>query len=266
MGLADFLSFNAAFGQLTAAVGSLTTSLTAALGVVPLLERLKPVLDERPELAGAGIDPGDLQGELEFSNVTFRYEPRAPNAVEDVSFRIRPGEYVAFVGPSGCGKSTIYRLLLGFEQPASGSVFLDGHDLSELDMGAVRQRMGVVLQNGRLVAGSICENIAGMSSLSADDAWSAARAAALEDDIRAMPMEMRTVVPADGTGLPAGQAALTQISATRVVIAHRLSTIRDIDRIYVLDKGRIVESGAYDDLIACGGMFAALARRQLVQT
>ena len=301
MGLAAFLSFNAAFGQLAAAVNNLTIALTTALGVVPLLERVKPVLDERPELAGAGIDPGDLRGGIEFSNVTFRYPATTSNAIEDVSFRIRQGEYVAFVGPSGSGKSTIYRLLLGFDQPISGSVLLDGHDLSGLDMVAVRQRMGVVLQNGKLVAGSIYENIAGMSSLSADDAWAAARAASIEDDIRAMPMQMRTVVPADGAGLSVGQkqrlliarafarrprvllldeatsaldnraqavvqATLKRIGATRVVIAHRLSSIRDVDRIYVLDKGRIVESGAYDDLIARGGMFAALACRQLVQT
>ena len=205
MDLADFLSFNAAFGQLSAAVSSLTVALTTALGVIPLMERVKPLLDERPELAEAGIDPGDLRGDIEFSNVTFRYGTRTPNVLEDVSFRIRQGEYVAFVGPSGCGKSTIYRLLLGFDEPTSGSVFLDGHDLSGLDKEAVRQRMGVVLQNGRLVGGSIYENIAGMSPLDADEAWAAARAAALEDDIEAMPMKMRTIVPADGAGLSVGQ-------------------------------------------------------------
>ena len=301
MGLAAFLSFNAAFGQLAAAVHSLTIAMTTAIGVVPLLERVKPVLAERPELAAAGIDPGDLLGDIELSNVTFGYAATMPNAVEDVSFRIRPGEYVAFVGPSGCGKSTIYRLLLGFDQPSSGSVLLDGHDVSGLDMVAVRQRMGVVLQNGQLMAGSIYENIAGGTSLSADDAWAAARAAALEDDVRAMPMRLHTVVPADGGGLSVGQkqrlliarafarrprvllfdeatsaldnraqavvqATLKRLPATRVVIAHRLSSIRDVDRIYVLDKGRIVETGAYEDLIARGGLFAALACRQLAQT
>ena len=301
MGLAAFLSFNAAFGQLAAAVHSLTIALTTVIGVVPLLERVKPVLEERPELAGAGVDPGDLQGDIEFSNVTFRYAATMPNAIEDVTFRIRHGEYVAFVGPSGCGKSTIFRLLLGFDQASSGSVLLDGHDLSGLDMVAVRQRMGVVLQNGKLSAGSIYENIAGTQSLSTDETWAAARGAALEDDIRAMPMKLHTMVPADGSGLSVGQkqrlliarafarrprvllfdeatsaldnraqavvqATLKRISATRVVIAHRLSSIRYVDRIYVLDKGRIVESGAYDDLIARGGMFAALACRQLAQT
>ena len=299
MHLADFLSFSAAFGQLSAAVSNLTIALTTALGVIPLMERVKPLLDERPELARTGIDPGDLRGDLEFSNVTFRYGAKMPNALENVSFRIRQGEYVAFVGPSGCGKSTIYRLLLGFDEPTSGSVFLDGHDLSGLDKEAVRQRMGVVLQNGQLVGGSIYENIAGMSPLGADEAWAAARASALEDDIRAMPMKMRTIVPADGAGLSVGQkqrlliarafarrprvllldeatsaldnraqavvqSTLTRISATRVVIAHRLSSIRDVDRIYVLDDARVVETGTFDELIARDGMFAALARRQLV--
>ena len=298
--LATFLSFYAAFGQLTAAVGGLTIAVTTAVGVVPLLERVRPVLDARPETADGGADPGDLKGDIEFANVTFRYGPRDPNAIEGVSFRIRQGEYVAFVGPSGSGKSTIYRLLLGFEQPSSGSVFLDGHDLSGLDPVAVRRRMGVVLQGAQLVAGSIYENIAGMAPLGSEDAWAAARAAALEDDIRAMPMNMRTVVSSGGSGLSTGQkqrlliarafarrprvllfdeatsaldnrsqavvqGALRKLGVTRIVIAHRLSSIRDVDRIHVLDAGRIVESGRYDDLMKRDGVFAALSRRQLVQ-
>ena len=143
------------------------------------------MLDERPELAGAGIEPADLQGDIEFSNVTFRYAARARNAIEDLSFRIRQGENTSrSSGRPAAGSRPSTVLLLGFEQPTSGSVFLDGHDLSGLDMVAVRQRLGVVLQNGRLVAGSIYENIAGMAPLSPDDAWAAARAAALDDDIQ----------------------------------------------------------------------------------
>ncbi len=203
--LAAFLSFNAAFGQLTGAVIGLTTAATTAVGIIPLLERVRPILEARPETADGGIDPGDLKGEIEFANVTFRYSPESPKAIDGISFRIRQGDYVAFVGPSGCGKSTIYRLLLGFEQPDSGTVFLDGHDLSSLDLNAVRGPMGVVLQNGQVVAGSIYENIAGPSPLSADEAWATARAAALEEDIRAMPMGMRTVLPEGGTGLSVGQ-------------------------------------------------------------
>ena len=298
--LASFLSFNAAFGQLTAAVIGLTAAATTVLGVIPLLERVRPILDARPESAGEGIDPGELEGDIEFANVTFRYSAESPNALDGISFHIRQGDYVAFVGPSGCGKSTIYRLLLGFERPASGTVFLDGHDVSSLDPAALRARMGVVLQNVQIVAGSIFENIAGMTPLSAEDAWAAARASAFEDDIRAMPMGMGTMLPEGGVGLSAGQrqrlaiaralarrprvvlfdeatsaldnrsqavvqASLKRLGITRVVIAHRLSSIRDVDRIHVLDAGRIVESGRYEQLMERDGVFAALSRRQLVQ-
>ena len=297
--LAMFLSFHAAFGQFSAGVASLTSVATALTDVVPAVERLRPILDAAPEARG-GLDPGDIKGDIEFDNVTFRYAPDRPNAVENVSFRIRQGDYVAIVGPSGCGKSTLYRLLLGFERPDAGTVFLDGHSLASLDMHAVRGRLGVVLQNGRIGAGSIYENIAGIAPVSLDDAWAAARAAALEDDVRAMPMGMHTRLPEGGVGLSAGQkqrlliaralalkprvllfdeatsaldnrsqdrvqASLKDLGVTRLVIAHRLSSIRHVDRIHVLRDGRIVESGGHDDLMRRDGVFAALARRQLVE-
>ena len=299
--LGAFLAFNAAFGQLAAAVANLSVVVTNLVCIVPpLLDRLKPVLRETPEHEGGAIDPGDLTGDIEFANVAFRYEPDAPNAVDGVSFRIAQGEYVAFVGTSGCGKSTLYRLVLGFDRPDSGTVLLDGHDLLGLDVHAVRSQMGVVLQDGMLTAGSIYEIISGLTPLNAEDAWAAARAAALEDEIRAMPMGMHTMVSDGGGGFSTGQkqrlriaralaskprillfdeatSALDNVSqavvqnsirnlgVTRIVIAHRLSTIRDVDRIYVLDAGRIVETGSYEALMSKGGVFANLARRQLVQ-
>ena len=297
--LASFLSFNAAFGQFLAATISLVIAATTVMGVFPLLERVRPILDALPETAGRGVDPGDLRGSIELANVSFRYGRDLPNALERVSFRINPGEYVAFVGASGSGKSTIYRLLLAFERPDSGTVFLDGHDLSGLDPVAFRSRFGVVLQDSQLVAGSLYQNIAGLSSLSEEDAWAAVRAAALEDDIRAMPMGLHTVVPDGGAGLSVGQQqrlliaralarrprvllfdeatsaldnraqavvqdALRKLTITRVVIAHRLSSIQNVDRIYVLDGGRIIESGSYDELVRREGVFASLAHRQLV--
>jgi ATP-binding cassette subfamily C protein len=297
--LGDFLSFNAAFGQLLAAMTGLTSAVTTVVAAIPLFERVQPILAAQSETAAGGSDPGDLTGDIEFANVTFRYLPEGPNAVEDISFRVRAGEYVAFVGTSGSGKSTIYRLLLGFESLESGAVFLDGHDLAQLNLPAVRSHMGVVLQDGQLVAGSIFENIVGSSALTVEDAWRAAAAAALDEDIKAMPMGMHTVLPEGAAGLSGGQKqrlliaralvhrprillfdeatsaldnrtqeivqeSLGRLSATRVVIAHRLSTIRDVDRIYVLEAGRIVESGRYDDLMNRGGAFAALAKRQVV--
>ncbi len=298
-GLADFLSFNAAFGQLIGTMTGLMGAMLAVAAAIPLFERVRPILDTKPETPTGVIDPGELIGSIEFANVSFRYLPEGPDAVDSMSFRIRPGDYVAFVGPSGSGKSTVYRLLLGFEQQNSGAILLDGHDLSSLDMPAVRSRMGVVLQNGQLVAGSILENILGASGLTTEDAWRAAQAAGIEEDIRAMPMELHTVLAEGGAGLSGGQRqrlliaralarkprimlldeatsaldnrtqkivqeSLNNLNITRVVIAHRLSTIRDVDRIFVLEGGRLVESGRYNDLVERDGAFASLLRRQLV--
>ena len=297
--LADFLSFNAAFGQFAAAMIGMSAAGTAVAAVVPLFERVRPILEARPETARGSVDPGDPSGDVEFSNVSFRYLPELPSALTRVSFHVRPGDFVAFVGPSGSGKSTIFRLLLGFERPDAGAILLDGHDLFVLDLPAVRRRMGVVLQNGQLGAESLFRNIAGSSLLTMDDAWKVARAVGLEADIRAMPMGMHTVLSEGGGGLSGGQRqrlliaralarkprvllfdeatsaldnrtqeivkeSLRKLSVTRVVIAHRLSTIRDADRIHVLDAGEIVETGRYDDLMARNGAFAALARRQVV--
>ncbi len=297
--LGDFLSFNAAFGQFAASVVALTGSFTTISSTIPLFERVKPILECPPESSTGIFVPPDLTGDIEFTKVVFRYLPDAANALTDVSFRIRQGEYVAFVGPSGSGKSTIYRLLLGFERPDSGAVLIDGHDLLHLDLPTVRNLMGVVLQDGKLTAASIYENIAGSSPLGMKEAWDAARAAGLEDDIRAMPMGMHTVLPEGGVGLSGGQKqrvliaralarrprimlfdeatsaldnrtqltvqeSLRKFSITRIVIAHRLSTIRDADRIFVMKEGRIVDVGRYDELMARDGVFADLARRQVV--
>ena len=294
--LADFLSFNAAFGQFAAAMTAFGTAVTAAMACVPLYERVKPILDAEPETVTGGIDPGELTGEIEFTNVTFRYLPEAPNAVEEISLRVTPGEFVAFVGPSGSGKSTLYRLLLGFEHPDSGAVLLDGHSVSSLDLPAVRSRLGVVMQNGRIVAASVFKNIASTTSLTMEEAWAAARAAGLAEDIEAMPMGMHTVLP-EGGGLSGGQKqrlliaralarkprivlfdeatsaldnrtqdivqqSLKMLSTTRLIIAHRLSTIEEADRIYVMERGRIVEVGRYQELMNRNGVFAAIARRQ----
>ena len=297
--LASFLSFNAAFGQFAGAMVGLTGAWTTVVSVIPLFERVQPILEATPETLTGSLDPGDLTGDVEFVDVSFRYLPEGPDAVSGVSFHIRPGDYVAFVGSSGSGKSTLYRLLLGFEKPDAGAVFLDRHDMGSLNLPAVRRRMGVVLQGGQLVAGSIFENIAGNSPLTTEEAWTAVRAAGLEDDIRAMPMGMHTVLAEGAVSLSGGQKqrlliaralahrprillfdeatsaldnrtqtvvqqSLEKLSVTRVVIAHRLSTIRNVDRIYVMDQGRIAEAGTYESLMERDGVFTTLIRGQIV--
>jgi NHLM bacteriocin system ABC transporter ATP-binding protein len=293
-----FLAFNAAFGQVIAAAVALGLSLGTLLRAVPLYERLRPILEQVPEVDPARPDPGELSGDIEISHVSFRYQPEGPLILEDVSVHVRPGEFVAFVGPSGSGKSTLFRLLLGFEQPQAGSIYYDGQDLVSLDVQAVRRQLGVVLQNGKVLAGDILTNIVGSTLRTLEDAWEAARLSGLEEDIQQMPMGMHTVVPEGGSTLSGGQRqrlliaralvsrprivlfdeatsaldnrtqavvseGLKGLRATRIVIAHRLSTVRHADRIYVLEAGRVVQEGRYEELAGQPGLFADLARRQL---
>jgi ABC-type bacteriocin/lantibiotic exporter with double-glycine peptidase domain len=266
--------------------------------VVPIYERLEPILTTEPETDELKAYPGQLKGRIELSHVHFRYQADGPWIVRDVSLLIEPGEFVALVGPSGSGKSTLVRLMLGFDHAEKGSVYYDGQALSTLDLREVRSQLGVVLQAGRLMPTDIYRNIiGGDTSLTLDDAWQAARLAGFADDVAEMPMGMQTYISEGGGGLSGGQKqrlliaralvrkprilffdeatsaldnrtqavvaeSMAQMQATRVVIAHRLSTIRHADRICVVEQGQIVEQGSYDELMKLGGIFAHLAQRQ----
>ncbi len=295
--LGGFAAINAAFAQLMAALGASSSALTSLVETAPLLERMRPILAAEPETHGLKSDPGPLIGDIELSRVTFRYASNAPDVVDGVSLRIKQGEFVALVGPSGSGKSTLMRLLLGFETPTSGDIFYQDHPIASLDLTALRRRIGVVLQNGRTLSGNIFENMTNGAPYSLNDAWEAARMAGLENDIKALPMGMHTQLTEGAPALSGGQAqrlmiaraligkpdmlmfdeatsaldnpsqavvtaSLERLGVTRLVIAHRLSTVQRADRIVVLDKGRIVEQGAFKQLIVRGGALAALARRQ----
>jgi NHLM bacteriocin system ABC transporter ATP-binding protein len=295
----ELVAFLAAFTQFLQSVLSLSTASVNALGIVPLYERAVPVLEAAPEVTEAKTAPGRLSGGIELSHITFRYKADMPLILRDISLKIRPGEFVAFVGASGSGKSTLLRLLLGFEQPESGAVYFDGQDLAGLDIQAVRRQIGVVLQTSKPVSGSIFENIVGSAPLTVDDAWTAACAAGFDQDVRRMPMGLHTHISDGGGGISGGQRqrlliaraivarprmlffdeatsaldnrtqeivtkSLDALQATRVVIAHRLSTIMNADRIFVLDKGTLVQSGTYSQLVAVEGLFKTLAERQTV--
>ncbi len=296
---AAFLSFYVAFSQLLASSAQFTGAAIGVLNIVPMFENLRPVLDGVPEQQHLAHDPGELVGAIELSHVTFGYDAEAPPVIDDVDLRIEPGEFVAVVGPTGCGKSTLLRLLLGFVEPRSGSILYDDQDLAELDVTAVRRQCGVVLQTGTVFAGDLLTNIIGASRHTEQDAWEAVRMAGLEEDVRAMPMGLHTVLSDGGGTLSAGQRqrlmvarallskprllffdeatsaldnptqevvaeSTRRLNATRLVIAHRLSTVAGADRIVVMDKGRIVQVGSYDELVAdTGGLFHALTERQL---
>jgi len=293
-----FVAFNAAFGQFLGSALGLAMTAISVIGIIPAYERAKPILQAIPEAQGASLDPGRLLGSIECSRILFRYENDLPLVLNDISFQIKPGQFVAFVGHSGSGKSTLFRLLLGFEKPESGAIYFDGMDLADIDPQALRQQMGVVMQNGRVFDGDIFTNIVGASPLTVADAWGAARSAGFDKDIEAMPMGMHTVISEGGGGLSGGQRqrlmiaraivhrprillfdeatsaldnqtqsivsrSLEKLDATRIVIAHRLSTILNADQIYVFDQGRITQRGTYEELIGQDGLFRDLAQRQI---
>ncbi|MCC7054307.1 MAG: NHLP bacteriocin export ABC transporter permease/ATPase subunit [Gemmatimonadaceae bacterium] len=294
----DFLAFVAAFASCLTNVLLTSTALLMSLNVIPLYELARPILTALPEVDDAKTDPGILTGSLELQNVHFRYGPDSAPVLRGLTLHVKPGEYVALVGASGSGKSTALRMLLGFEAPESGSVYFDGQDLAGLDVQSVRRQIGVVLQSGRLMSGDIFTNIVGSANATIADAWEAARMAGFDDDIKSMPMGMHTVVSEGGGTLSGGQRqrlliaraivhrprilffdeatsaldnrtqaivtqSLDRLQATRIVVAHRLSTIQHADRICVVDRGAIAESGTYEELLAQEGLFAQLARRQI---
>jgi ATP-binding cassette subfamily C protein len=299
--IGDFLSFMAALGQFLGALTGVVGAVSTLRAIEPAWQRVQPILEAAPEMpAGAGrTDPGRIVGDIAFRGVRFGYADADRPVLEGLGFTVRAGEFVAFVGASGSGKSTLLRLLLGLETPQAGSVLIDGKPLQDLDLGLVRRQFGVVVQGARPPAGSLHEVIAGSLPIGTEEVWEAARLAGLADDIRAMPMGLGTVLT-DGAGTLSGgqrqrlmiaralagrprvlvldeatsaldnrtQAVVTEavgrLNMTRIVIAHRLTTIAAAQRIHVLDGGRIVESGRFEELLRAGGPFAELARRQQV--
>jgi NHLM bacteriocin system ABC transporter ATP-binding protein len=297
---ADYMAFNVAYGAVSGAIMALGGIAMTVAGIKPLLEMVQPILDTIPENNESKKILTTLSGNVEVNHITFRYHKDGPAILDDVSFKIRPGEYVAIVGKTGCGKSTLMRLLLGFEKPETGAIYYDGHDLERLDLRSVRKCIGVDMQNGKLFSGDLFSNIiitAPWKTL--DDAWEALRIAGLEEDIKAMPMGMHTMLSEGGGGVSGGQRqrlliaravvskpkilyfdeatsaldnitqkqvsdSIAELKCTRLVIAHRLSTIRHCDRIIVLDGGKIVEEGNYHTLMAKEGFFYDLVKRQTI--
>jgi ATP-binding cassette subfamily C protein len=294
----DFIAFNTAYATFLAAMTALSDASLNLLRVIPLFERLKPIITAEAEIDESKTYPGKLKGEIELAHVSFRYLEDGPWIIDDMTLKLAPGEYVAFVGSSGCGKSTLMRLMLGFETPDRGSVYYDGQDLASLDLREVRQQLGVVLQSSSLLPADIYRNIIGTADLTLEDAWEAAKQAGIAEDISELPMGMHTYVAEGGGGFSGGQQqrlliaraivrkpriifldeatsaldnrsqgvvteSMDRLQATRIVIAHRLSTIINADRICYLDAGKIIEMGSFDELMKLEGRFYELAKRQM---
>ena len=294
----EYIAFNTSFGIITGAFTAFSGISMMLSQIKPILVMLSPILKTEPESADTKAVVTSIAGNIELSNVYFRYKENMPYVVDGMNLKIKAGEYIAIVGTTGCGKSTLMRLLLGFETPERGAIYYDGRDMSKLDLKSLRRRIGAVTQDGGLFHGSIYQNIViSAPQLTHDDAWAAAEIAGIADDIRDMPMKMHTMVSEGAGGISGGQRqrlmiaravapkpklllfdeatsaldnktqkqvsdALDKMKCTRIVIAHRLSTIKNCDRILMLDKGKIIEDGTYDELIALNGRFAELVERQ----
>ena len=298
----SYFAFTASYGMMMGAFMSVSGIALSAAQIQPIFEMAEPFLKAEPETAEGKKTVTDISGGVELSHVTFRYTDDGPYILDDLSLKVRPGEYVAVVGRTGCGKSTLVRLLLGFEKPDAGTVLYDGRDINSLDLPPLRKKIGTVTQDAGLFQGDIYSNIVITApELTLDDAWEAAEKAGIAEDIRSMPMGMHTVIGEGQGGISGGQRqriiiaraiapkpkllifdeatsaldnitqkqvseALDSMGCTRIVIAHRLSTVRHCGRILVLEGGRIVEDGTYEELMERGGYFAELVERQRLDT
>lgn len=298
----SYMAFVASYGVLSGAFTSLISVVTLIATISPIYDMARPILEEPVEnVDGKKVLEG-IKGNIRLEGVSFRYNENAPLVVNDLSLEIHEGEFIAIVGPTGCGKSTLTRLLLGFEKPIAGDIYFDDHNIKDVDLTSLRKNIGTVMQNGTLFHADILSNIIISSpDLKEEDAWAAAEIANIADDIREMPMKMGTVISEGQGGISGGQKqrimiaraivhkpkilifdeatsaldnktqkniteSINRLNCTRIVIAHRLSTIKNADRILMLEGGKIIEQGGYQELIDKKGRFAELVERQRLDT
>jgi ABC-type bacteriocin/lantibiotic exporter with double-glycine peptidase domain len=271
--LSDYIAYCAVLGIALETIHQFGNVIKQLGRVLPEARLCEPILAATSEATKDQIALTHVEGGIKVSALRFRYSETAPWLFDGLNLDIRPGEYVGIVGASGCGKSTLLRLLLGFVEPNEGYIFYDNYNLREIQKSSLRRNcVGAVLQNGRLIEGTLLENILFTApAATEDDAWEAARLVALDEDIRRMPDGMNTLITEDGQGISGGQRQrillaralvqrpdvllldeatsaldnvtqqrvanhLAKMKCTRIAIAHRQETLRQCDRIIVLSQ------------------------------
>ncbi|MEM9488111.1 MAG: peptidase domain-containing ABC transporter [Myxococcota bacterium] len=301
LSLGTMLALNALAAGFLAPLATLVESALQLQLLGSYIERIDDVLGSRAEQDPSEVNRAPrLRGRIALDRVTFRYSPRSPAVVREVSLTVEPGSSVAIVGKSGAGKSTLANLLIGLYQPSEGRILHDGLDLAALDLRTVRRQCGIVPQHPYIFGASVRENIA-LTYPNAPFAVvvSAAKAACIHNDVVALPMGYETLVSDGGASLSGGQRqrlalaralvhqpavllldeatssldatteqAITRnleaMRCTRIIIAHRLSTVMGADLILVMDEGQVAETGSHDELLARGGVYADLIAAQAI--
>lgn len=296
----DFIAFSIAYTAVVTVIIKMAQTGKQISIMLPILNSIMPIFEHELE-AGTCTDKNKIiepKGNIQIYNLSFAYDNNM--VIKNINLEIKSGEYIGIVGETGCGKSTLLKLMLGLEKARSGSIYYDEHSMNDVDIMTLRQRIGTVMQNGKLIHDTIFENItAGNSSLSVENVLEAAETAGIAEDINKMPMGLFTVISQSGGGISEGQAQriliaraivnkpkilffdeatsaldnitqkavisqIEKLDCTKIIIAHRLTTVKNCDKIIVMDKGEIVQHGTYDELLNKDGLFRTIATRQII--